>query len=62
MERESEHDGEGNSEKAVLNALERPKEKGVQWSFRTCPSLVQSLAISFLSKTGAETLLANLSH
>lgn len=27
-----------------------PKKKGEQWSFRTCPSLVHSLAVSFYSQ------------
>lgn len=47
-ERDGEGDGEGNSEIAVFNALET--KKGVQWSFRTCPSLVHSLRLFLLSK------------
>lgn len=48
--RESERGGEGNSEIAVLNALETKRKKGVQWSFRTCPSLVPSHTVSSYSQ------------
>lgn len=60
--RESERDGEGNSEIAVLNALETQTKK----EYNGLSGLVLvwftlSLPVSTL-KIGAETILANLSH